>query len=452
MEAFSCAFIYSECIHFDENEYHVFYSPNILSQIYSKEYSENFNFYHIIRGVLLLLLDILHSVHGIGKSFTGLGQVVVNLALSQQALGHNVKIWCLDKTEDIEWASAKRGFPIENIRRFPLIGPRMFWYSPSMERDATGIVGKQFNILHQHGIWTGNSRATLKMRENHGTPTIIAPHGALNSYALKRSAWKKIIALNVYEANNLKRASCLHATSENEISAFRDFGLSNPIAFISNCIAKSRLTIHGNKMKFREQYAVPGDRRVLLFLSRISPIKGLMMLVQAIQKIPYEFNGWQLIIAGIDEFNHKVEVESLIKRLRLEDSIKIIGPLSDQAALDAFEAAELFILPSYSEGFPTVVMESLAAGVPVITTKATQDWQKLITFDCGWWIDANVDAIIEALKNALVLSSDQLLEMGERGKNLIEMEYTWDTISPKTINLYYWLLGDTNKPDFVFLK
>ena len=128
--------------------------------------------------------------------------------------------------------------------------------------------------------------------------------------------------------------------------------------------------------------------------------------------------------------------------------MKIIGPLFNQSKLDAFAAAELFILPSYSEGSPMVVLDSLAAGVPVITTKASS-WNDLVEYNCGWWTEINTNAILTSLSEAIKLSKEDLQVMGEKGRKLIEQKYTWTQLAEKTIKLYEWLLGYSNIPDFV---
>jgi glycosyltransferase involved in cell wall biosynthesis len=394
-------------------------------------------------------VHIVHNTPSVGQTSFGLGQVALNLALEQNRMGCDAKVWCLSSVEDVCWASALSDLPENKIVRFSTVGPRWMSYSPAMVCAAESD-SNEVDAIHQHGIWTGVSRATLKMHKCQNVPTIIAPHGSLSHWALNISRWKKWIALAAYERNNLNRASCLHATSENEISDFRDFGLTNPIAYIENGIQEKYLAVEGNAERFLIQNNIAPDKHILFFLSRISPKKGLLMLVEAIYKIKNDFIDWQLIIAGMDELNHKVQVKSLIKQLQLEDKIKIIGPLFDQAKADAFAAVELFILPSYSEGFPMIVLESLAAGVPVITTKAST-WSDLTVYNCGWWTDINTQAIAVALHEAVSMSAEGLQQMGKRGKHLIASKFTWSHLAQKTIRLYDWLLGQADKPDFVIL-
>lgn len=395
-------------------------------------------------------IKILHNTTTIGKSSFGIGQISVSLAQAQYALNNKVAIWCLDNEKNISWASETHGFPKEFITGYKLTGPNKLWFSADIKKSARKTEKDEFDIVHQHGIWTGASSATLIFSQKKKIPTVVAPHGSLNKWVLNLSGWKKKIALAAYEKENLRLASCLHATSENEISDFRNFGLKNPIAYIGNGIQEKYLSVTGDANRFREQFSIGSSKRILLFLSRITPKKGLVMLVKAIDSIREDFADWQLVIAGIDEFDHKKDVELLVKELNLEDSIKIIGSLFDQSKNDAFAASELFILPSHSEGSPMVVLDSLAAGVPVITTKASS-WSDLNEFNCGWWTDINTSSIANALKEAAKLSTGELRRMGENGKKLIESNYTWPRLAQKTLNLYKWLLKQGDKPDFVIL-
>lgn len=392
-------------------------------------------------------LKLLHNVPHVGKTSFGIGQISVSLAKAQLSLGHDVDIWCMDLEENVDWAIEAHHFPREHFKRFATFGPHKLWFSPGILKYAAKDNG-HYDIVHQHGIWTGNSIATYHFAKKNKALTVIAPHGSLNSWALGLSPWKKKASLKLYERKNLKMASCLHATSEIEISDFRDFGLKNPIAYIENGIREQALLVRGNGNRFRIQHEIPRDMRIILFLSRISPKKGLGMLIEAIASMKNSFHPWLLIIAGVDEFNHKNEIELLIKRHGLEANIKLIGPMFNESKDDAFNAAELFILPSLSEGSPMVILDSLAAGVPVITTKASS-WNDLNEFKCGWWTEIDLDAVAKALREATSMSSEDLHQMGEHGRNLVLSKYTWSRLSKKTILLYNWLLGMGGKPDFV---
>jgi len=392
-------------------------------------------------------LRIIHLAACVGKSSFGIGLVALNLARGQQALGHRAEIWSCDSATEARELEEENHLLPNSIRTFPIVGPHRLAYSPAMER-AIAQRADEFDVVHQHGIWTATSRVTNRWRAQTGKPTVIAPHGSLQKWALGRSRWKKRLALMFYQQDNLQQAACLHATAETEMTDFRDFGLTNPIALISNGISRNWLNTQGDGDRFRATWSIPSDRRLLFFLSRITPKKGLPMLLEAIDGIRDLFEGWLLIIAGADEFGHKKQVEERVKELDLDKLVRFLGPLYGQAKRDAFAAADVFVLPSYSEGSPMIILDCLATGVPVITTKGSP-WRDLVDYDCGWWTDISAAGLRDALSQAIGLSKTQLAAMGQRGRELVASRYTWEIAAEKTLWLYGWLLGREEHPDFV---
>ena len=379
-----------------------------------------------------------------------MGPVALNLVREQGLLGCDTKIWCLDNEEDRRWAVVSSGMPDCKIKSFPRSWPKMLCYSGEMEKTAKSNAVCKDYIVHQHGIWIGLSRTTNIMREKNGASTVLTPHGSLQGWALKKSPWKKKLAVALYEGSNFKNASCFHAVSEPEVSDIRNFGLINPVAVIPNGISQQWLDSAGNAESFRKSFEISSGRRILLFLSRITPKKGLPMLLQSIHALKKDFSDWVLVIAGADEFGHKAEVQSIIEKLGLQNKVIFTGLLLDHSKRDAFAAADLFVLPSYSEGAPIVILESLAAGIPVVATKASP-WQDLETYRCGWLTEIDQNGLTEALEDALCKESTELQQMGKLGKKLVATNYTWAKSAQMTIELYEWLLGRKERPEFVVI-
>lgn len=293
-----------------------------------------------------------------------------------------------------------------------------------------------------------NSRVTNRWRATFGRPTVIAPHGTLEAYGLKRSAWKKRLARLWYERKNLRLASCLHASSKAEAISFRNFGLRNPIAIIPNGITDAQLHAAGEGARFRARYSIPPDKRLLLFISRLHPKKGLSLLFEAMALIREQLTNWHLVVAGSDEMGHRRELELLSERIGIRDLIQFTGPLFGSEKQDAFAATDVFVLPTHSEGFAIIVAEALGAGVPVLTTRGAP-WEELRNHRCGWWVDVSTSAIQDALLDAIQRPRSELVQMGQRGKTLVAQKYTWSQVAGKSLMLYEWLLGLGERPDFV---
>ncbi len=396
-------------------------------------------------------IKVLHLARLVGAKSFGIGPVVLGLASAQQKLGLQVEVWTQDIESELRELEHSYGLLPETIHRFPHIGPSRLGFSPWMEREVI-VRAQEFDVIHQHGFWTAIARVTNVWQDHGNGKTVITPHGTLDPWALRKSAWKKRLSLWLYARRNLARAGCLHALSRREAEAVRQFGIRQPVAVIPNGVSQSWLQSHGNKFRFLKRVGVPNDTRIMLFLGRITPIKGLPMLVHALHRVRDHLGNWRLIIAGVDEFGHEQEVKGLTAQLNMQHFVHFVGPLYGQDKRDAFAAAQFFILPSYSEGYPVVILEALGAGVPVLTTKASP-WEDLHVYRCGWATDISVDGIANALAQIIVLPAEDLYEMGQRGKKLVASQYTWPNLAEKTLQLYEWLAEPTKAPpDFLSIR
>ena len=169
------------------------------------------------------------------------------------------------------------------------------------------------------------------------------------------------------------------------------------------------------------------------YIGRIAPIKNLDSLSRAFARIAPE--DWRLVIVGPDQENHAAELKALAQELGVSESIQFTGPKYGEDLQKAYADADIFVLPSYSENFGSVVIEALAHSVPVITTKGTP-WQELEERKCGWWIDIGVEPLAAALKAAMSLSDAERREMGARGRKLVEARYTWDAVGRAMVKGY----------------
>lgn len=205
----------------------------------------------------------------------------------------------------------------------------------------------------------------------------------------------------------------------------------------------------------------------VLFVSRMHPKKGVMELVEAwgkLVKVKGEGedevkvrgegeDGWvcELVytVNGDFEREYEAKVKTRVKELGLEDQFIFTGALNDDEKWRAYARADLFVLPTYSENFGIVVAEALWAGVPVITTKGTP-WGELETAKCGKWIDLPTEGsnpsawpvLVAALREMMSLSDGERREMGEHGRSLVEVKYTWNAVVKAMVKGYEAILQE----------
>ena len=108
------------------------------------------------------------------------------------------------------------------------------------------------------------------------------------------------------------------------------------------------------------------------------------------------------------------------------------------------------VLPTNSENFGMVVAESLACGTPVICSQGAP-WKGLLTHNCGWWVPIDEMAFESAMREAMVMSREELATMGAKGREWMRNDFDWNAIGMKAKEAYEWLCGIGDKPECVVL-
>ena len=294
------------------------------------------------------------------------------------------------------------------------------------------------DVIHDHGLWLIPNLqagwAALRARK----PFVVSPRGMLSAAALDFSPRKKRAVWALFQASLLRRAACIHATSEQEYEEIRRLGLRNPVAIIPNGV------------DVPEDSAAPPSaarERTVLSLGRMHPKKGLKNLLGAWASVETAHPSWHLRIVGPSEDGQDIELRALARRLGIL-RISIEGPLYGDAKQEAYQNADLFVLPSLNENFGLTVAEALASGTPAIATRGTP-WSGMAAAGCGWWIDQGVEPLAAALTRAMALPQEELGTMGGKGRAWIEREFSWVRIARDMSELYAWLAGRSPAPGCV---
>lgn len=323
------------------------------------------------------------------------------------------------------------------VHPLKIYGPRAFHWMPSLE-GALGRLDPE--VVDVQGIWTYPSLASLQYFRTTRRPYLVTPHGMLDPWAVRNARWKKRLASAWFESRHLRNAACLRATAQMEADHLRSYGLSQPIAIIPNGVdVPSQSARSGESRDFRR----------LLFLGRLHPKKGLPYLLRAWARLAQAHPDWELVIAGMDELDHKRDMQKLQAELGA-GRVTWMEPVFGEAKAELYRTSDLFVLPTHAENFGMVVAEALAYGVPVVTTRHAP-WSGLQEHNCGWWIDLSADALAEALSEAMRLPDEALRAMGDRGRAWMEQDFGWPSIARKLADVYRWVSAGGPKPSCVQL-
>jgi len=307
-------------------------------------------------------------------------------------------------------------------------------YVPRGLGRVLGAAAASADIIHSHGLWAPANAIAAKAAHRARVPHVIAPRGSLAPEALAKSAWKKAIFKRLFVNRALRRAACLHALTDREASHIRGFGLTNPIAVIPNGVPP--------------QKKGSGTFSSIVFLGRMHPIKGLDNLIEAWRRIEGRFGDWHLVLAGPDEQDYLATLKSQVEDASLTGRVSFPGGVYGDDKQRLLADAELFVLPSRSEGMSVALLEALAAGLPALITREC-NFPSLA--GGGLVVDCSADALADGLTQMLEMSEEQRRQMGDNARALVQSQYSWDTLARQMLDVYEWLLGRRDRPQCVRL-
>jgi glycosyltransferase involved in cell wall biosynthesis len=171
---------------------------------------------------------------------------------------------------------------------------------------------------------------------------------------------------------------------------------------------------------------VPFDKR-LVCVGRLCPQKGQALIPEAIAPIAADHPDLEVVLVGDGE--SRAEIESEIRRLRLEKQVRLHGWATNAEVREAISSSRALLLPSFAEGLPIVIMEAFALGRPAISTFIA-GIPELLDADCGWIIPpSSTDDLRLAIRAAVETSPGKLSRMGREGRRRIEERHGIDALA-----------------------
>jgi glycosyltransferase involved in cell wall biosynthesis len=186
---------------------------------------------------------------------------------------------------------------------------------------------------------------------------------------------------------------------------------------------------------------------VILFFGRVHIKKGFDLLAEALGRLSPDHPEMHLLVAGTDDgawqpFHERIEQLGLTRR------VTYVGHVSGERAREVWAAADAFVLPSYSEGFSMAILEALACRLPsVITT--TCHFPEVGAADGAIVVEPSVADVSRGLSELLEHTPDELNAMANRGRRLVEQNYTWDRQAERLASVYRWVAGGGAQPEAV---
>jgi glycosyltransferase involved in cell wall biosynthesis len=376
-------------------------------------------------------MKILHVLTDIQIESGGVAAAACGMAEAIAARGHEVAVACLRLA----------GTPFQparvTVNSFSPDSNSSLLPSKALQAYLVDHVRK-FDIVHIHGVWQHPGHYAAAAARSAMVPYLVTPHGMLdaNSLAMGRR-WAKSVAWLIWDSAMVRGAAVIHCLNDAEIRcspALRH--MRN--AIIGNGIPGAVLENLPPRGLWRLEMAhalVSIDRPIAIFLSRVHPKKGLERLLPEWPKLLQQHPNLLLVIAGTGDQAHIGRIRELIKKLGLDNAILLAGQISGESKWRALVDADVFVLPSYQEGFSMAITEAMAAGVPVVVTREC-NFVEVEQAEAGVVVErGDMGAFVQAVGDILG-NSDSRRNMGKNGRELVRGCFTWEAAAEKLERLY----------------
>lgn len=323
-----------------------------------------------------------------------------------------------------------------------------FGYSHELRRVLRQRLVCGADLIHSHNLWMYINYLSAELASSLKKPHLITPHGALEPWALAHSARKKKLARFLFQDRGLKKAACVHALSLPEAVNIRALGVETPIAVIPNGVDLTAYSSLPVRTALVDRFPQLADQKLILFLGRIHPKKGLIHLIEAWGRLARRFPEWHLVIAGPDEVSHRASLERMTRSLDVSSRISFIGMVAGDDKVEVLSACDIFVLPSFSEGFSMAVLEAMACKLPILLT-STCNFHEAAEVGAAVEVSPEAQSVQQGLGSLLEMTDREREEMGMRGNSLVAGKYSWKHVAKELTQVYKWCLGGGVAPSSV---
>jgi glycosyltransferase involved in cell wall biosynthesis len=307
------------------------------------------------------------------------------------------------------------------------------------DADLESAVRKA-EVVHLHGLWQGHTRRGAQTARRANVPYLIAAHGMAEPWALRHKAIKKKVYATFVEGKNLRRAACLHALSRPEIGHLRAFAPRTPVCLVPNGVDLRPFDDLPSRSELEAEFPELVGKFIVLFFGRLHVKKGLDLLAKALGTIGGDRRDLHVLLAGKDDG----ALQPFLARVE-PGRATYVGHASGERARRIWGAADAFVLPSYSEGFSMAILEALAARKPVLATTSCH-FPELAQAGGGIVVEPTEAGVTSGLRDLLERSDLERRALAERGRALVESEYTWNRQMERLASVYRWLVAGGPAP------
>lgn len=346
---------------------------------------------------------------------------------------------------DVPFSTAADLRPVDidgvSVHYFKPSRPRSWFYSRDLRR-ALADHARDFDIVHITSVFLSASTLGARAAQAAGIPYVISPTGALMSAPLEqKSPFKKSLYMALKERKNLENADAVHFTAEKEKEEYDRLGYRLRKAIVIPIGLDPESLPPGDPEAFRKKFNIPEEKKIVLFLGRLSWKKGLDTLIPAFAEAAKKTPEALLVLAGGDDENYLSAVEKMVDASGIRGSTVFTGAIGGAEKTGAYRSAAVFVLPSYSENFGITVAEAMHFGVPVVVSEEVALASVVRETGAGLVVRKDAGAVATAM-TAILADPVRAKEMGERGTAAAADKFSYGRVALDFLGAYSELIAD----------
>jgi len=288
-----------------------------------------------------------------------------------------------------------------------------------------------FDIVHIHTPLCPVVKTSLPVVTTVHSPMV--PDSRLATITDFRSLASKIVARSIsyqLELNLLRRSNMITAVSKSIAQELEEYGLNpDDVVVVGNGVDEKIFMPAKNKPV----------NRYILYVGRLEFDKGLFDLLEAGKCISQTYPDVSFIIAGRGRYLDKLKEQT--KKTGLQDKFTFLGQVDKDTLVSLYQNATIFIFPSYHEGLPTVIIEAMSCGLPIIATDVRGNRDLISAGENGIIVPPRTPKKIADAISMLLEDENIREKLGVNARKMIEEKYTWDVVSNKVLECYESLGG-----------
>jgi glycosyltransferase involved in cell wall biosynthesis len=379
-------------------------------------------------------MKVLHVIPSLSGLRGGPTFVVKSLASQLTRAGVQVHVATTDD-DDLGRQNVPLGKPVS-------ADGATYWYFGRTTRTYSSSIGltswllrhtAEFDLVHIHSLFSFPATAAAAIARRRSIPYVVRPLGVLNRWGLGSGrAWAKRLSIRLIESAVVRGAAAVQFGSETERRETEEVCPLGRGVVIPNPVD---LDPPAGRGLFRARYPSIGSRPMVLFLARLSPVKGVELLLDAFEILQRTNPQAVLVVAGSGDDCYVRDLRARADKLGVSAEVVWTGFLDRSAKAAAMADADVFVVPSRSESFGLAAVEALSAALPTVITEGVGIAKEVASSGAGVVVAPTAAAIASAIGHIL---SDAELACGLsfRAASLVRSRYQPDAVAAQVMRLY----------------